>query len=233
MDSTVDWGDAQRRPTGPETGEAAGLRELKKQATRQRLTDVATRMFLDRGFDAVRVADVAAACDVSEKTVYNYFASKEALVLDRWQSTTPALAEVLADTGVGVVDAALRVLAAELDAVVAWLESQPDQLTARASYATFGRMLHDSESLQAHQRSQVAVAVDRLAPVVAARLGQDEPRSVARVVATALVALWDVQDDSLRRHMAGEAEGDELVRLVGGDVARAAAVLGRGLDAIA
>lgn len=51
---------------------AEGLRERKKAETRQRLSDTATRMFLDRGFDGVKVTEIAAACQVSEKTVYNY-----------------------------------------------------------------------------------------------------------------------------------------------------------------
>src|SRR5262249_36332630 len=63
----------------------AGLRERKKKLTRQLLTDTATKMFVRDGFDGVRVVDVAAACGVSEKTVYNYFPTKEALILDRFQ----------------------------------------------------------------------------------------------------------------------------------------------------
>jgi hypothetical protein len=70
---------------------AEGLRERKKAETRQRLSDTATRMFLDRGFDGVKVTEIAAACQVSEKTVYNYFPTKEALVLDRWKATAQAL----------------------------------------------------------------------------------------------------------------------------------------------
>jgi AcrR family transcriptional regulator len=58
--------------------------ERKKRRLRQRLTDTATAMFLERGFDAVRVVEVAAACEVSEKTVYNYFPTKEALVPASW-----------------------------------------------------------------------------------------------------------------------------------------------------
>jgi AcrR family transcriptional regulator len=60
-----------------------GLRERKKRLTRQQISDTATGMFLEHGFDEVRVADVAAACGVSEKTVYNYFPTKESLLLDR------------------------------------------------------------------------------------------------------------------------------------------------------
>ena len=63
----VDWGAASRGEAGGE-----GLRERKKRQLRQRLSDTATAMFLERGFDAVRVVEVAAACEVSEKTVYNY-----------------------------------------------------------------------------------------------------------------------------------------------------------------
>ena len=53
---------------------------------RQQLSDTATAMFLERGFDGVRVAEVAAACGVSEKTVSNYFPVKEALVMDRLEA---------------------------------------------------------------------------------------------------------------------------------------------------
>ena len=59
---------------------AEGLRERKKRLMRERLSDTAARLFLERGFDAVRVAEVAEACGVSEKTVFNYFPTKEALL---------------------------------------------------------------------------------------------------------------------------------------------------------
>src|SRR4051794_15092679 len=60
-----------------------GLREQKKLDTRQQISDIATSMFIDQGFDNVRVSDVAEAAGVSEKTVFNYFPTKESLVLDQ------------------------------------------------------------------------------------------------------------------------------------------------------
>ena len=54
-----------------------GLRERKKRQTRQYISDVATGLFMERGFDAVTVAEVADAADVSVNTVYNYFSTKE------------------------------------------------------------------------------------------------------------------------------------------------------------
>src|SRR5438132_1478230 len=60
---------------GSEPPTAEGLRERKKRLLRQQLSDTATQMFMERGFDGVRVSEVAEACQVSEKTVFNYFQS--------------------------------------------------------------------------------------------------------------------------------------------------------------
>ena len=60
-----------------------GLRETKKARTRLAISDIATEMFADRGFEQVTVAEIAAAADVSVKTVFNYFPTKEDLFFDR------------------------------------------------------------------------------------------------------------------------------------------------------
>ena len=86
---TVDW----TAPRTPGALEAEGLRERKKRLMRQQLSDTATQMFLERGFDAVRVTEIAEACGVSEKTVFNYFPTKESLILDRLESTVASLAD--------------------------------------------------------------------------------------------------------------------------------------------
>lgn len=61
--------------------ERVGLRERKKQRTHDAISAAAISLFLARGFDAVSVADVAAAAEVSKPTLFKYFATKEDLVL--------------------------------------------------------------------------------------------------------------------------------------------------------
>src|SRR6266508_6452898 len=63
-----------------------GLRERKKQRTRERIAETAQRLFRERGFDAVSVAEIARAADVAEKTVFNYFPTKEDLFYSRLES---------------------------------------------------------------------------------------------------------------------------------------------------
>src|SRR6187549_1531799 len=63
-----------------------GLRERKKQQTREAIAEAARALFVERGFEAVRVAEIARAADVSEKTVFNYFPTKEDLVFWRLEA---------------------------------------------------------------------------------------------------------------------------------------------------
>ena len=64
----------------------SGLRERKKQQTREAIAEAARALFVERGFEAVRVAEIARAADVSEKTVFNYFPTKEDLVFWRLEA---------------------------------------------------------------------------------------------------------------------------------------------------
>src|SRR5260370_1113509 len=94
---TVDW--TPPRTPGAGAAEAEGLRERKKRLMRQQLSDTATQMFMERGFDAVRVTEIAGACGVSETTVFNYFATTESLILDRLESTMASLKTGLTQPG--------------------------------------------------------------------------------------------------------------------------------------
>ncbi|BCK68520.1 TetR family transcriptional regulator [Streptomyces libani subsp. rufus] len=98
---------------------AEGLRERKKRQTRQYISDVATGLFLARGFDAVTIAEIAEAAEVSVNTVYNYFPAKEDLFLDRSKGIVDRLCRFVRGrtAGESAAAAVLRELREEVAAV--------------------------------------------------------------------------------------------------------------------
>ncbi|MFH8571471.1 TetR/AcrR family transcriptional regulator [Streptomyces sp. NPDC017993] len=123
---------------------AEGLRERKKRQTRQHISDVATGLFLERGFDAVTIAEVAEAADVSVNTVYNYFPAKEDLFLDRSKSLVDRLSRSVRgrDKGESAAAAVLRDLREEAVAV-------SPSLGLIDGYDRFMRVVHDAPTLKA------------------------------------------------------------------------------------
>src|ERR1043165_277586 len=96
-------------------GRMMGLREAKKRQTRQTLSEVATRLFAEHGFDRVTVAEVAAAANVSKMTVFNYFPRKEDLLFDLQPEAEHLLHQAVRDRQPGeTAIAALRRLALRL-----------------------------------------------------------------------------------------------------------------------
>ena len=72
-----------------------GLRERKKQQTRQLIADKARRLFAECGFEQVTVAQVAEAADVAEATVFNYFPTKEDLFYSGLEAFEDALLDAI------------------------------------------------------------------------------------------------------------------------------------------
>lgn len=122
---------------------AEGLRERKKRQTRQYISDVATGLFVERGFDAVTVAEIADAANVSVNTVYNYFPAKEDLFLDRSSGVVDRLARWVRgrDPGESAARAVLRELRAEVEAVSPRIGLFP-------GYAPFMRVIEAAPALR-------------------------------------------------------------------------------------
>src|SRR5580698_5984522 len=145
---TVDW--TTHRAPEPGASEDEGLRERKKRLMRQQLSDTATLMFMERGFDAVRVAEVAAACGVSEKTIYNYFPTKESLMLDREEGTTEAIRRRFGPGASGSpIEAAVALIEDEVRSMFAEFSSGHVDLSM---IRRFGDVIEATPSLRAAQR---------------------------------------------------------------------------------
>jgi len=83
-----------------------GLRDLKKARTRRLIADTAARLFAERGYERVAVSDVAREAEVAEQTVYNYFPTKEQLVIDREQQVQDRLRDLIRSRPAGVTPSA-------------------------------------------------------------------------------------------------------------------------------
>ena len=202
---------------------AEGLRERKKRLTRRRISDTATALFLERGFDAVTVVEVARACEVSEKTVYNYFPTKESLVLDREAAWTGAVRRALGPDGPpgSPVAAVVAAIEEELDEFLGGVSS--DGLRDASAVRRVAELIGRTPALRAANDELAARVVDAAAEAVAARLGAAPDDPEPQIVAVAVVGLWRVLFGSLHRH--GPARADVLA-----DVGRAARLLETGLQ---
>ncbi len=211
----------ERRERRPDEG----LRERKRRLTRQRISNVATALSVVRGFDNVTVAQVAEVVGVSEKTVYNYFPTKESMILDTADESVERLARALKKREEGesltsVVVRAIREDEEPLDelpeAIYEWFPRFRDMVFGHPSLRAAWLDLHNRLTDVAAQELAASADVDPRDP---------EPLIAAR----ALVDLGLVAFDSRIRHIEGGLRGRELGAAVNADVERAARLLETGL----
>jgi AcrR family transcriptional regulator len=148
----------------------ASLRERKKQATRRALRRVALDLVAERGFSQVTVEDIAAAADVSPRTFFNYFPSKEAALFGADPVRVAALRErvLRAAPGGSALDALRLVLAAEARAItteLGELGGDPADMLRRM------KAVRADPHLRAAQSAHMANVECALADAIAERLG--------------------------------------------------------------
>jgi AcrR family transcriptional regulator len=202
-----------------------GLRERKKRETREAIADAARALFAERGFDAVRVADVARAAGVSEATVFNHFPTKEDLVFRGMEAFEDALVAAIAGRPAAMsVAAAFEAFA--LGPPYGLLSG--DDATLRRLAAT-SRMIAASPALLARERMVYDQTIDRLAAVLTAQRGARDGDLNPWVEANALIGIHRALVAYVRREVLAGAAGPALVRRVRTRGRRALALLERGL----
>lgn len=163
-------------------------------------------------------------------TVFNYFPTKESLILDRLEATLASLRAGLADTGIPPVTAVLRILDHELGAMTSWLAAQDDPARASATMRRFGTLIQATPSLRAYQSDMMDQSVAVAAAILAERamLSPDDPEP--QIAATALLGLWRVQFHSLSKFLDGTRTPAQVRHAVTADVNRAAGLINAGLN---
>jgi len=181
-------------------GEPLGLRARKKEQTRLVIAEAARRLFAERGFETVTVAEVARAADVSEGTVFNYFPTKEDLFYSGMESFEASLVEAVRDRPVGE---------SVLEAFERFVVDQSRGLAERAEVIEAAvQMVNSSPRLRAREREVVARYTDSLAQLLAEETSSDGIEPV--VVANALMGAQRALVDDVRTQISNGLRGAKL-----------------------
>jgi AcrR family transcriptional regulator len=180
-----------------------GLRERKKRAARDAIATTARRLFAERGFDTVTVAEVAAAADVSEKTVFNHFATKEDLAFAGREEGIAQFVAAIAGRrpGTSVLDVFRAMTHTVLDVFVA---GGDEDLLAVA------KILRGSPALQERLTVGWESGAAAITAVVAETSGADDDDLVPGIVAR---TLWWTHRTIFRLALTGLLAGEDRERL--------------------
>jgi AcrR family transcriptional regulator len=206
--------------------EELGLRERKKQKTRQLIAATARELFTRRGFENVNVAEIARAAEVSETTVFNYFPTKEDLVFHGLEAFEDQLLQAVRDRqpGEGVLQAFGRFIL------------QPRGLLADADPASadalvsISRTISSSPSLAAREQQILAGYARSLAALLAEETGASPGDLTSSVVANTLIGIHQAVLDYVRQRIAADpANLPKLARALQADSQAALDLLAEGL----
>lgn len=207
---------------------AEGLRERKKRLTRTAIFDVAARLFSERGFENVTVAEIADAANISVKTLFTYVRSKEELVFSDAPNILDAIVAAVRDRAPG---------RPPLDAVTGALLAALDDDSDRAGLAGLHRMIGQSPAIKSRLRAMWDEAEDALTAALAEPGDGPRERADHRLTAAQLMVLVrTVTSQEVRATVGQAADGDpsaerqalrEWIRLAACRLARGLQAAGR------
>ena len=201
-----------------------GLRERKKARTRDAISGAAIALFLERGYEAVSVAEIAEAAEVSKRTLFTYFPAKHDLVLHRFADQEDEPARVVRDRepGVAPLEALRRYLRGALE--------KRDPITGLCDHPgvlRFSRLLLDTPTLSAALVRYQARGEEALARALDTT--QERPPLAARLAAgQILVVLRTLAHENQVRLAAGQS-ADDLAAAAITEAEEAFALLATGL----
>ncbi|QGV77430.1 TetR/AcrR family transcriptional regulator [Streptomyces ficellus] len=202
-----------------------GLRERKKQRTREAISDAAITLFLEHGFDQVSVADIAAVAEVSKPTLFKYFPTKEDLVVHRFADHLAESGTVVAERapGVSAIDALHQHF---LDGLAA--RDPITGLSDDEGVLAFHRLVYSTPSLVARVGQHLAQAEDVLAGALKDALDPDRDITPALLAGQVVATQRVLASVNWQRVVAGRS-ADEVHPEAVADADHAFALLRHGL----
>ncbi len=204
----------------------SGLRERKKQQTWGQIAQTARRLFQERGFDAVTVADVAREADVSRKTVFNYFPTKEDLFYSGLEFFEARLLDAIRERkpGESILAAFVRFVTEPRGLLAA---DHPD---AGERLRAINRLITDSPALLAREQQIQAGYAAALAALIAEETRARPDDITPWIAANAMIGLHKALVDYVRRRvLAGERDRARIIRGLRAQARQAVALLEHGL----
>ena len=163
-------------------------RSRKRLATRQKISDAASRLFVERGFDKVTVDEIATAADVARMTVFNHFSRKEDMFFDLDEQGREDLRSALEKRPADISP----IEALRLFAHSAVAEQLPYVRFFEEGSELFMQTILDSEALKARARAIRDELTEMLTGALAKAVGKKQSDPAANLAATLLVATWEV-----------------------------------------
>jgi AcrR family transcriptional regulator len=163
-----------------ETSRETGLRERKKQRTRETISRVALELFVERGYHATTLAEIAEAAEVSTRTIFAYYPSKEDILFSDFPALLDAVAQTLRERPAGK-DA----LEAIRDFILTVPHGEKEDSQRQA-------IIESDATLRSHMRARMAQLQDLVAAAVAEDIGADADDLRPHVVAASLIAAFEV-----------------------------------------
>jgi len=182
---------------------SSGLRERKKQQTRQAIHEAAMRLFAERGFDATTIADIAAAADIAPRTFFAYFPSKEEAVFPKYATAITEFDRILRERPAGTT--ALEALRTWVQRAAQEFMPSPDRMRLEA------KLRRESPSVAACDLRHTREFERRLAEAVGEDLGEPADALRPRLVAAAATAALQASSDKADAVLEGDTKAAEAM----------------------
>jgi AcrR family transcriptional regulator len=181
-----------------------GLRERKKQRTRETIARAGRVLFAERGYQATTLAEIAEAADVSTRTIFAYFPSKEDILFSDFTLMKEALARALAERPEG--EDALQTVRDFILTLNQIEESEQDEQLRLC--------VESDETLRTHLRARITQLEELLAPEIAKDLGASADDLRPQVVAASLTAAFNVLAERGRRSSVKKKSPADLAEMI-------------------